>query len=145
MTMALTIERDFHFSRKGRGARKELCVGSAPNRPLVSLGRVPRVTRLLALAIRFDRLIRTGEITNYGELAELGHVTRARISQIMNLLNLAPGIQEQILFLPPIQGGRDRIHLRQLQSIASVFDWRKQRSIWERLHKSAVAEGMSTK
>ena len=144
MTTSLTIERDFHFRRQGRGARKELRVGSAPTRPLVPLGRVPRITRLLALAIRFDRLIRAGEIANYGELAELGHVSRARVSQIMNLLQLSPDIQEQILFLPPIQGGRDRIYLRQLQSIASVFDWRKQQSIWERLLKSSSAEGMST-
>src|SRR3712207_3152134 len=34
------------------------------------------------------------------KVARLGHVTRARVTQIMNLLNLAPDIQEAILFLP---------------------------------------------
>ena len=84
----------------------------------------------MALAIRFEQLIRTGEVADYAELARLGHVTRARITQIMNLLLLAPDIQEQLLFLPRIEGGKERIHLRQLQPIAAVPDWRKQRHLW---------------
>jgi hypothetical protein len=65
---------------------------------------IPRIARLLALAIRFDRLLRAEELRDYAELARLGHVTRARMTQIMKLLNLAPDIQEQILFLPPLKG-----------------------------------------
>ncbi len=42
------------------------------------------------LAHRFERLIRDGEVRDYADLARLGHVTRARLAQIMNLLNLAP-------------------------------------------------------
>ncbi len=45
-------------------------------------------------------LIREGVVTDYAELARLGHVTRARVTQIMNLLHLAPDIQETLLFLP---------------------------------------------
>jgi len=48
----------------------------------------------------------------------------------MNLLMLAPDIQEEILCLPRVTGGRDLIHLRQLQPIALVPDWRKQRRLW---------------
>jgi hypothetical protein len=84
----------------------------------------------MALAIRFEQLIRVGEVTDYAELARLGHVTRARITQIMNLRLLAPDIQEQLLFLPRVERGRASIHLRQLQTIASVPDWRKQRKLW---------------
>jgi hypothetical protein len=58
----------------------------------------------MALALRFEGLIRTGQILNYAELARLGHVSRARISQITCLLLLAPDIQEELLFLPPIDG-----------------------------------------
>jgi hypothetical protein len=47
-------------------------------------GRVPRVSRLLALAHRLDRLLRTGVVKDYTEAARLGHVTRARISQIID-------------------------------------------------------------
>ena len=34
------------------------------------------------------------------ELARLGRVSRARITQIMDLLMLAPEIQEEVLHLP---------------------------------------------
>jgi hypothetical protein len=54
----------------------------------------------MALAIRMEKLVRSGEVTDYADLARLGHVTRARVTQIMNLLSLAPDIQEEILFLP---------------------------------------------
>jgi hypothetical protein len=75
----------------------------------------------MALAIRFEQLIRAGEIADYAELAHLGHVTRARITQIMNLRLLAPDLQEELLFLPRIEGGREAIHLRQLQPITALL------------------------
>ena len=46
-------------------------------------------------------MLRAEEFRDYAELARLGRVTRARMTQIMKLLDLAPDIQEQILFLPP--------------------------------------------
>jgi hypothetical protein len=69
-------------------------------------------------------------VADQAELARLGHVTRARVTQIMNLLNLAPGIQEAILFLPRVEHGRDPISERDLRPIAAVADWRKQSSLW---------------
>ncbi|MGQ9652085.1 MAG: hypothetical protein ACUVXJ_18450 [Phycisphaerae bacterium] len=84
----------------------------------------------MALAIRFDRLIKAGEITDQADLARLGNVTRARVTQIMNLLQLAPDIQEDILFLPRTVKGRDPIRERHLRPIAAVLDWRKQRRMW---------------
>jgi hypothetical protein len=87
----------------------------------------------MALAIRFEEYLCAGQVADYTELADLGHVTRPRISQIMNLLNLAPDIQEAILFLPRTQSGRDAIHLRQLQPLAAALDWRKQRRMWREL------------
>jgi hypothetical protein len=126
----LTIERSVHFRRVCHGARKELKDGQAA--PVLP-GRVPRVSRLMALAIRLEEQVRTGVVGSYAELAAAGHVTRARISQIMNLVNLAPDIQEALLDLPRTQGGRDAIHLRQLQPIASMLDWRMQRRLWTAL------------
>jgi hypothetical protein len=93
----------------------------------------------MALAIRFEQLIRAGAVADYAELAHLGHVTRARITQIMNLRLLAPDIQEQLLFLPHIQRGRSSIHLRHLQPIAAIPDWRKQRKIWQKLMQQATS------
>jgi hypothetical protein len=60
--------------------------------------RITRVTRLMALAINFQDMVDRGEVRDYADLARLGLVTRARLTQIMNLLLLAPDIQEQILF-----------------------------------------------
>ena len=74
-----------------------------------------------------------GQVDSYTELASLGQVTRARISQILNLLHLAPDLQEALLFLPLTQRGRDPIILADLMPIAAAFDWRKQRRLWRQL------------
>jgi hypothetical protein len=76
-------------------------------------------------------------VASYAEVAELGHVTRARVSQVTNLLNLAPDIFEALLFLPRTERGRDPIHLAQLQPIASTYDWGKQRRQWRQLERQA--------
>jgi hypothetical protein len=128
------VECHVHFQRRGKG-RKELQVGQE-RRPAALPGRVPRVVRLLALAHRFEKLLRDGFVTNYGHLAELGHVSRARICQIMNLLLLAPDIQEQVLLLPRTVSGTDPIHFRRLEAIAMQPDWRKQRRMWQDLLRS---------
>ena len=130
MNTPLTIECNVHFHRRDKGC-KELRPGSAPVQP--APGRVPRVTRLMALALRFEQLIRDGEVTDYAELARLGHVTRARISQVMNLLQLAPVIQEQLLFLPKTEARRAPLILAQLQPIAAALDWKQQRRLWGKL------------
>jgi len=69
-------------------------------------------------------------VADYAEIARLGHVTRARVTQIMNLLHLAPDIQEEILFLPRTERGRDPIRERHVRPIAAELDWRKQRKMW---------------
>ena len=96
-------------------------------------GRVPRVAKLMALAIRFEHLVETGAVSGQSDLAELGHVTRARITQIMNLLHLAPDIQEAILFLPRILAGRNLIAERHVRPIAAEPFWAKQRILWRSL------------
>ena len=96
----------------------------------VSRGRTPWISKLMALAIRFEQLIRDGVVADQAELARLGHVSRARVTQIMNLLNLAPDIQEELLFLPPVESGKDPVTERELRDIVAVPDWRKQRRMW---------------
>jgi hypothetical protein len=118
-----------------RGRRRSRQLG-LQMRAAAGSGRVPRVSRLLALALHLDRLVRAGAIADYATLARLGHVSRARVSQIVSLLLLAPDIQETVLFLPPTQRGRDAIRLRQLQALAAMPDWRQQRSRWQELHSS---------
>jgi hypothetical protein len=82
----------------------------------------------MALAIRFDQLLRDGVVADYAELARLGYVTPWRLSQV------APEIQEAILFLPPTYRGRDPVTERDLRPIAAVAEWGKQRGMWGRLN-----------
>lgn len=123
------IEFKVHFKSNRRG-RKRAVLGEKPADAAPTPGNLPRVTRLMALAIRFDQLIREGEVRDLAEIARLGHVTRARVTQIMNLLHLAPDIQEAILRLPRVEAGRDPITERDLRPIAAIVDWRKQRVAW---------------
>ncbi len=133
---SVKLEFDVHFATSRRG-RKRVVVGRRPSEPNVPAGRLPRISRLMALAVRFDQLIRDREIADYAEIARLGHVTRARVTQIMNLLHLAPAIQEAILDLPRVEAGPDPFTERDLRSITAVIDWRKQRRMWKRLERRA--------
>ncbi|WDI40533.1 hypothetical protein [Bremerella sp. P1] len=121
-----TIKRKVDFNARGRERKRNA-------RPSTKGGRVPRVARLMALAIRLDHLIQSGEVTDQAELARVGHVTRARLTQIMNLLQLAPDIQEEILFLPMTERGRDPVTERDLRSIAAFVDWKIQRWKWKEI------------
>lgn len=127
----LTIEGTVHIGRRGRGGRPELREGPAPTVPPPE--RVPRVARLMALAIKMDGLVRAGVVRDYAELARLGRVTPARVTQVMNLTLLAPDLQEALLFLPPVTAGREGLTLAELQRVAAVRDWRGQRRVWREL------------
>jgi hypothetical protein len=133
MTTVLTREWDVRFCRRDRGACKELRTNQEPEEAVPEPVRLARVARLMALALRFEMLLRTGVVANYAELARLGHVSSARISQILNLLHLAPDLQEEVLFLTRQGRGRDPIFLARLQPIAAQFDWARQRRLWREL------------
>ncbi len=85
----------------------------------------------MALAIRFDQLIQDGLVKDQSELARLGHVTPARLSQMMNLLTLSPEIPDAMLFLPRVEKGRDRVSERDLPRVMKSLDWGVQRGRWD--------------
>ena len=89
---------------------------------------IPRVARLMALAIRLEGLVRDESVQNYAELAQLGRVTRARMTQIMKLLLLAPDLQERLLFLPPLKG----LNERNLRAVVQQLDWSEQRRMFQK-------------
>ena len=60
------------------------------------------------------------------------------MTQIMNLLMLAPEIQEELLFLPRTEQGRGKVCLRDLQRVASVVDWHEQLSVWRLMKEEDV-------
>lgn len=137
-----TVTRSIRFTTKDRRKRAVVATSRDSNplpsesrrgnaaSPDANAGRVPRVARLMALAIRFDQLLRDGVVANQTELARLARVTQPRMTQIMNLLHLAPDIQEAILFLPPMPNGRAPLTERELRAIAPLCGWREQRKAW---------------
>ena len=131
----LTIQSRAHFTTGGTG-RKRMMPGEAPEASTVERGRAPRLARLMALAIRFDGLVRDGQVADYADLARLGHVTRARMTQIINLLNLAPDIQEAILVLPRTEAAWGSISERRVRCVAAEPDWQKQRRAWQRVSRT---------
>jgi hypothetical protein len=100
-------------------------------------GRPPRIARLLALAHKLDALVRSGAINSYGELARLGHISPARLTQIMVVLHLAPSIQEYILFLSA--GNARFIPELGLRKIAREPRWDRQRKLFEQVLKNELA------
>jgi hypothetical protein len=127
----ITVKRKVHIERGPRGTRRV----SAQRLEVIPIepGRIPRISRLMALAIRFERLLRDGTVSDFSELARLGHVTQPRITQILNLALLAPDIQEAVLFLPRIHSGRAPIHEKLLRPISAEIDWAKQRTMWSKI------------
>ena len=124
MTM---ITRKIQFVTQDR--RKSLTASEKP-KPQIPQVRVPRIAKLMALAIRFDQLLRDGTVRDMSELYRLAQVTQPRITQIMNLLHLAPDIQEQILNLEPTGIGRDHLTERDLRPLAALLSWSSQRAAW---------------
>jgi len=99
----------------------------------VSSGRIPRISRLMALAIHFQKLLEDGVVQDYADIARLAGVTRARVTQIMNLTLLAPEIQEEILMLPNIQNGKVPIVERNIRNVAKNIIWKEQESLWRKI------------
>lgn len=131
----LTIEHSVQFKQSARGRKHIVATSREPELPK-PVGRLPRITKFMALAVRFELLLAEGDVSDYAELARLGYVTRPRITQIMNLRLLAPDIQEELLFLARIETGRAPVNLKQLQSITVEPDWKKQRTKWKTLWAS---------
>jgi len=125
-----TVTRQIHFACKTR--RKVIKPGPPPEPPVPN-GRIPRLSKLMALAIRFDQMLANGQVASMSELACLAHVTQPRMTQIMNLLHLAPDIQEQLLNLPPVKAGEDPITERDIRVVIRERDWSNQRRRWRRL------------
>jgi hypothetical protein len=126
-TEPLTVRRHVQFSNGERG-RRRLRAAAPPAAPPPPA--VPRISRLMALAIVLDELIHTGQVSSYHELASLCHVSRSRVCQIMALVELAPDIQEAILFLPP---DGPTVTERRLREILATADWHEQRAMWQHL------------
>lgn len=129
MTQPIKVRLRFHVAT-GRTGHKEVRDAEAAVSPGVTDGHIPRISRLMALAIRFEQLIRDGVIKDQAELARLAFISPARVTQIMDLLMLAPDIQEALLFLPPIRKGRDPVTERDMRVMLKEMAWDQQENAW---------------
>jgi hypothetical protein len=116
------------YGRKRVGAPKP----KSPNTP----AKLPHITKLMALAIRLEHLLATCQVRDQAEIARVAGITRARVTQIINLTNLAPDIQQAILDLEPTNDPVPRFREREVRTIAIMPNWERQRLQWKRLVKS---------
>jgi DNA invertase Pin-like site-specific DNA recombinase len=115
--------------------------GTAVQRSLAGAERaeaVPRITRLLALALKFEELIESSAVSNYAAVAQVAGVSRSRVTQMTSLLNLAPDIQEEILFLPAAESRQLRISEPSLRKLTATLLWSQQRGQWRTLRSRGV-------
>ena len=132
----IKVKQKVRFVRSSAGRRRIVDKPAPTPKPV---GRIPRVSKLMALAIRFDGLLRDGTVADQSELARLARVTQPRMTQIMNLLHLAADIQEEVLFLPEVETGRDPIHEKLLRPVAAEICWQEQRKMWAELRAERCA------
>ncbi len=102
-----------------------------------AVGCLPRVAHVMALAIQFQDMIQRGESRDYADLARLGCLTRERMSQIMELIWLAPDIQQEILEFPPGSATRFPISEVAARRIAVRLEWVDQRERWHKLKQDS--------
>ena len=121
-------EIPLNFSRRQDVGRPKKMAAPVPP-------RIPRIARLMPLAIKFQDMVDSGEVNDYAEIARLGYVTRARLTQIMNLLLLAPDIQDAWLNANEESG----IQKHRLRSAAQHVSWSAQRAVLSTLATPFVA------
>jgi hypothetical protein len=105
--------------RPGGGKTQHERFGSSINH-----ARTPRIARLMALAIKFQDMVDRREVRDYADIARLGYVTRARVTQIMNLLLLSPDIQEMLIF----SACETTLSERQIRTAVKQIHWAAQRA-----------------
>lgn len=127
------VEIQFRLHPTGRAADS----GAPPDAPRSTVGRLPRITQVMALAIQLQDMIQRGNARDYADLARLGCITRERMSQVMELIWLAPDIQREILEFPPNKTGRFPVSEVAARRVAESLAWAEQREAWRNLKQNS--------
>lgn len=114
------VTGELHRVRRGRGK------GFSAVPPPELSHRPARVAVMLALAHMIQRAIDRGEIRDQADAARRLGVTRARVTQIVDLVFLAPDLQEEILFFEAMSD-KHTIRERALRGLTRVTAWTSQR------------------
>lgn len=112
-------------TRFRRLAEGELAEEEPVRRPAV-------VAVQLALALEWDRALTSGQLASRQAIAQETGLTRARITQLIDLTLLAPDIQEQVLFLEAVDGA-EPLGEHTLRAVLHAGTWDKQRAAWRAL------------
>ena len=126
------IKIQFETSSSSHGRQR---VSAPKSKKSSAPAKLPHITKLMALAIRLEHLLATGQVKDQAEIARTAGITRARVTQIINLTQLAPDIPEAILNLEPTTDHVPRFREREVRTIAIVPNWETQRVLWKRLVK----------
>jgi len=97
---------------------------------------IPRIPAMVLFSTASQSKI-SCQVRDFAEVARCGRMSRARVTQIMNLLLLAPDIQEDILFLAATAKGRDTITLRGVRNVLAEALFVKQRYMWGKIRQEA--------
>ena len=106
------------------------------NRKPPKAPRTPRVVELLRKALEWQALLESGEASNQAAIARQEGITRARVTQVMGLLRLAPEIQQHVLSLPDMVH-RPAITERALRPIAQMERASDQKARFQQLVQQA--------
>ena len=125
--------------RRTRRGRATAFTSEPPPPPREPVRRPAKVARLLAMAHKLQRLIDEGKVEDRAALARQLGVTRARITQILDLTLLAPDIQEEILFRQAVDGV-EPLSDRTLRTVFRFEVWTRQRLTYGMLTKHLCRE-----
>lgn len=116
------------FRQQGRSIRfSDAPPTPAPKRDPVR--RPAKVARMLALAHHLQRAIDQGLVADRAEVARKLGLTRARVTQLLDLLLLAPDLQSEVLEMTA-EDAVEPTTERRLAGIARTVHWVQQRSNW---------------
>ncbi len=110
---AITLKRKVRFGKEPERRSSAKAIGDSK--------RISRVARTLALAYHIERLVESRELEDYAQAARIFRVTRARITQVMNLFCLSAEIQESLL------SGKLQVSERRLRELGGNPHWESQR------------------
>ena len=102
--------------------------------------RLSRVTRMMALSIKYEHLLSKRLVDSHGELAGLAGADRSVISRIIRLRLLAPDIQEWLIHLPEQNPGGDPVGWTEIRPLTRIVSWEEQR---RKLKRLLVSKGIS--
>jgi hypothetical protein len=125
LTSTTVVTGKLHHVRKGHSKR---FVDTPPATP-EQFRRPARVAIMLALAHKIQHAIDRGAVHDRAEVARKLGLTRARVTQLLDLTLLAPDIQDQILFAESIDGVETGCE-RSLRPTATASLWAEQRAGW---------------